>query len=437
MGNNTIYIINIAIEAVMIAVLSFLFFAYRRQNKRYSTTSPLIFLTSVVTFALAVQIVTWLLFYYDVYSYNLTPLKIVYTLDYISGYVCGMAFYYYVEALAKEGYTLKGLEYNRNEKIVKYLKVWGIVTTIGYIWIVNLPFIYHIENGVIYYNIPAYIGMHIMLRVPYIYTLITIIKRKDAIEKNEAKVISCFIFVPMFSVILDETFRLCISYVMVSFFTLALYIKIDLERSMIIEKQERNLVEKQTEIMLSQMQPHFLYNVLTTISALCEKQNALEARDVTNRFADYFRMNLDSLGKDKIVPFEKELEHIETYLWLEKVRFADDLNINIETGPIDFMVPSLSIQPIVENAVKHGILKKDEPGTLTIKTSETKQDYLIIVEDDGVGFDVNEEINDGKSHVGLENVSKRLEIMCNGKCLVDSEKGRGTRVTITIPKGAL
>lgn len=437
MVNKTLCIMNISMEIVMIAVLSFLLFACHRQKKRFSTTKPLIFLTSVVIFTLAEQIATWLLVYFDVVSYDIAPIKIVYTLDYICGYVGGMAFYFYVEALAKEGYILKGVEYNRNRVTTKRLIIWGIFTSLVYASFVNLPFIYRVENGSMYYNIPAYILMHIAVKVPYICALSAIIKHKNVIKKHEAIIISCFIFLPLVSIIFDETYGLCISYMMISFFTITLYVRIDLERGMLIEQQERNLVERQTEIMLSQMQPHFLYNVLTTISALCEKQNAIEARDVTNRFADYFRMNLNSLGKDKIVSFEKELEHIETYLWLEKVRFGDDLNIDIKTGPIDFMVPSLSIQPIVENAVKHGILKKDTPGTLTIETLETSKEYQIIIEDDGVGFDVNEEINDGKSHVGLENVSKRLEILCGGKCVVESEKGKGTKVTITLPKGAL
>ena len=236
-------------------------------------------------------------------------------------------------------------------------------------------------------------------------------------------------------VIVDEIFELCIGRVLLALFVFMLYVSIDLHKGLLLERQEKEIVEWKTQIMLSQMQPHFLYNVLTTISSMCEMQNATQARDVVNSFADYLRTNLDSLGKEKTISFEKELEHIKTYLWLEKIRFEDSLNIVYEIGTTDFKVPSLSVQPMVENAVKHGILKKDDSGTVTIKTYETKDEYVIVVEDDGVGFDVNSVQNDARTHVGIENMRKRLEVIIGGYCDIQSEIGRGTVVKIHIPKG--
>ena len=90
---------------------------------------------------------------------------------------------------------------------------------------------------------------------------------------------------------------------------------------------------------------------------------------------------------------------------------------------------------MVENAVKHGILPKENGGTLTIRTSETDDEYVITVEDDGVGFDINEPFDDDHEHVGIENVSRRLEIICNGSLEIQSKKNEGTVVTIRIPKG--
>lgn len=434
MGSYTLNAVNTAVEAIMIIVLSSILLFCFREKKRFFTTSPLMLLTFITVLVLINHIITRSLSSF--YLNTSWPVKLTYVLDYFFGYFEGFAFFLYVETLAKDGYKQNGVEYNISKKTTDSLIIIGLVFTFIYETVLFNTSLLNIENGITYVNVLAYIVMHITAKVACIYALITIVKHKRVIRKNEAIILSSFIFIPMFFIFVDEIFNLCISYMILAFIIIILFIRINLQRELLFEKQERNLVERQTEIMLSQMQPHFLYNVLTTISALCEKQGAVEARDVTNRFADYFRVNLDSLGKDKTIPFTKELEHIQTYLWLEKVRFEDYLNINYEIGPTDFNVPSLSIQPIVENAVKHGILKKDTAGTLTIKTFETDKEYLVIVEDDGVGFDMNKKQDDGKSHVGIENVSKRLELVCNGLLEVQSEINKGTTVKIHIPKGA-
>lgn len=208
------------------------------------------------------------------------------------------------------------------------------------------------------------------------------------------------------------------------------------ERNKKIAEQNMELVEQRTQIMMSQMQPHFLYNSLTTISGLCYLENAQRAREVVDKFAAYLRQNLDFIGKDKYIPFGTELQHIQAYLWIEKVRFEDDLNIEYKIGPSDFQLPSLCVQPLVENAVKHGICKKKGGGTVTIETQETSIEYLVIVRDNGVGFDPQKRPEDGRSHVSIENISRRLEILCSGKLEILSNPGEGTKVVIHLPKEA-
>lgn len=208
------------------------------------------------------------------------------------------------------------------------------------------------------------------------------------------------------------------------------------ERNKKIAEQNMELIEQRTQIMMSQMQPHFLYNSLTTISSLCYLENAQRAREVVDKFAAYLRQNLDSMGKDRYIPFETELEHIQTYLWIEKVRFEDDLNVEYKIGPSDFRLPSLSLQPLVENAVKHGICKKKGGGTVTIETQETSKEYLVIVRDNGVGFDPRKLPEDDRSHVGIENITRRLEILCSGRLEILSKPGNGTLVVIHLPKEA-
>ena len=205
-----------------------------------------------------------------------------------------------------------------------------------------------------------------------------------------------------------------------------------------IEEEKRamelKLQESQISIMLSQIQPHFLYNTLNSIYQLCET-NPMRARALVNSFSEYLRNNLSSLEESGLIPFATELSHVNTYLDIEKVRFEDTLEIEYDIKCVDFSLPVLTVQPIVENAVKHGTSKKRGGGTVKISTDEDKENYIITVSDTGCGFDPTKPKEDGKRHVGIENVRQRLSNMCSGTLKIESTVGVGTLVTIIIPKG--
>lgn len=204
------------------------------------------------------------------------------------------------------------------------------------------------------------------------------------------------------------------------------------------EKQamELKLQESQISIMLSQIQPHFLYNTLNSIYQLCET-NPMRARYMVNSFSEYLRNNLSSLEESGLISFETELSHVNTYLDIERVRFEDTLEIEYDIKCVDFFLPVLTVQPIVENAVKHGTSKKRGGGTVKISTEEDKDFYVIKVSDTGCGFDTSKPKDDGKRHVGIENVRRRLSNMCRGTLTIESTVGEGTLAVIRIPKGAV
>lgn len=197
------------------------------------------------------------------------------------------------------------------------------------------------------------------------------------------------------------------------------------------------LAEKRTQIMLSQIQPHFLYNTLSAISFLCIK-DPMKAKETTDSFAAFLRTNLNSLGNDHLVSFDQELEHTKAYLSIEQTRFGEELRICYDIQCSDFLLPSLSLQPVVENAVRHGICAKEDGGTVTIGTRRMDGKIYITVTDDGVGFDTNAVLHDGKIHIGIKNVTQRLKLLCDGQLIVSSVQGQGTTVTIILPdkKGA-
>lgn len=226
------------------------------------------------------------------------------------------------------------------------------------------------------------------------------------------------------------------TYVVVFLALLSLYGLVQSERSMEFLEQRNLLIQQKQQLMLSQIQPHFLYNHLNTISTLCTVDPQL-AREATDVFADYLRQNMDTLSQKTCVLFTKELDHVKNYVWLEQLRFGDRLTVQYDITCDDFRVPTLSVQPLVENAIKHGICKKEGGGTLTISTRETEDAYLVIIADDGAGFDVDCPPSDKRLRVGLENVRNRLQLLTNGTLTIQSAKQEGTVATVMIPKGGV
>ena len=208
---------------------------------------------------------------------------------------------------------------------------------------------------------------------------------------------------------------------------------IDYQGARRAKKLEKELEESQIAIMLSQMQPHFVHNILNVIYYMCGKDPGA-AQAAISKFSDHLRNNLEALSQKELITFRKELDHIHTYLELEQIRFGEELSVVYDIEEDSFLLPVLSIQPLVENAVKHGIAKKRGGGIVTISSRQTEKAYQITVTDTGVGFDVNGYMEDGRVHVGLTNIRRRLASRMDATVGIQSAAGSGTTVTVTIPK---
>ena len=201
--------------------------------------------------------------------------------------------------------------------------------------------------------------------------------------------------------------------------------------SQFVYKHENDLLAQQKiQLALSQIKPHFIYNTLNAIQDIDDMPE--QAQNAIVDFSKYLRENLDFLNDTNLIPFSKELEHVKKYVNLEKLRFQEKINIIYNIEETNFLIPSLSLQMIVENAIKHGITKKYEGGTVTITTYKKNNKIFIIVEDNGVGFDVNKTI--GNNHLGFKNSRERLKHFVNGDLVIESEINKGTKVTIIIPE---
>ncbi len=230
----------------------------------------------------------------------------------------------------------------------------------------------------------------------------------------------------------------CVKFVFGVFFLFLLLwavkqMAVNYQASIRAKELEKELKENQMSLAISQIQPHFIYNSLNTIYHLCEKDVGM-AQQAISDFSDYLRRSLNAVDRTTLIPIEEELQHVKTYLNLEQLRFGKRLNVQYHIEQGAFMLPALSVQPLVENAVKHGICHKEEgEGTLILTVTERSDYYEILVSDDGVGFVPGVETGENV-HVGIRNVRQRLDIMCHATLEIQSEPGKGTTATIHIPK---
>ena len=200
---------------------------------------------------------------------------------------------------------------------------------------------------------------------------------------------------------------------------------------------EREMNRDRIRLMISQIRPHFISNVMTTIRAMI-RYDPDQAYEMAYDFNNYLTYNLDALSSTEVCPFSQELRHIRTYISIEQPRLMPRLRVKYEIETEDFEVPPLSIQPFVENAVKHGVAPKEGPGTIVIATEETEEAYIVHIEDDGVGFDSAVPADTTAGHgIGVQNATQRLRLQVDGTVEIRSTPGEGTAVRITIPKLSL
>ena len=202
-----------------------------------------------------------------------------------------------------------------------------------------------------------------------------------------------------------------------------------------VRQHENDLMASQRiQIMMTQIQPHFLFNALNTIRALYAKDPPLADRTLED-FSTYLRQNLESLNSSQLIPFDRELEHTRLYAEIEMLRFPD-ARVEYRIGDDQFEIPALTIQPLVENAIRHGIRYRKD-GLVTITTRQESGWHQITIQDNGVGFDTKEQASAGGTHVGLRNVKDRIEQMCGGTMVLRSEIGKGTSITLRIPDSSV
>lgn len=322
---------------------------------------------------------------------------------------------------------------SKNGKIKRqgiYPLVFGVISTISLI-------LYFVFMGTFLQVIPLMVSLLslALLLIPLTQGAF------DGNKLNIAFILLIFCFLTYFSVTFFDLENIMIagteqsiSYVMLPsiLIIIALYwISSVLKTKRYIKalEKEQKVLEMKAESLTQQIKPHYIFNCLSSIQGAYQ-EDAHKGEKMLTMFSKHLRDNIES-STSKLVPFDEEIEGIVNYVELENLRREVKIELLLDLEATEFKLPPLSLEPFVENAIKHGKIDEINEGYVCISSFEEAKEYRILVEDNGVGFDADS-IN--VERIGIKNVTERLDILCHGKVKVSSKIGEGTCVEITIPK---
>ena len=291
-------------------------------------------------------------------------------------------------------------------------------------------FYYYPEPGRIFTRGPLYPLVLLPTAVILMLDLVTLIRRRDRLSRRSFHAflvgllpITVGIIVNMF-VFAWTLFGVTLFLCAFSQFIMILFDQVEQTR-----QRQQEIANQHASITMLRMRPHFIYNTMTSIYYLCD-QDPQKAKQVTLDFTSYLRRNFNTIAGDKPIPFSEELEHTRAYLAVEQAQFEGSLFVEYDTPDTAFSLPPLTLQPIVENAVKHGMDPDSGPLRISVRTRITDDGHEITVADNGPGFDPAR-IEEPKAT--LDNIRQRLKMMCRGSLTISASDTGGTAVRLTIP----
>ena len=434
--------INIAMETTAACFLALLLVVCLSQKKKDGTMRSLAALVLAEILSLLCQIGQWcVLRQLEIGNTAVLPFgKALFAADF--GLVCLLSSLLrtYILAHRENLREEAGLSHESHRRELKCLFWWWIAVSAVFassIWTGVFYVFDEVEYGIFK---PLYGLMFAIGLLPAVLNTITTILNRKLFGLKDTCFLLAFTLAPSVGVAFDLRSDLCISYLLSALIIVVIFLGINLRRTEAALKREAELAKSREDmtnmrvnLMMAQIQPHFLYNTLSTISYLCT-EDPKEAEKATNEFADYLKSNLRSINSRRPIPFSEELRHVENYLKIEKRRYTDRIRVAYDVSAVDFMIPALALQTMVENAVRYGAEARYEPTTVTVSARETATAFVVTVRDDGVGFDVSRAPEDDRLHIGIEGTRSRLAAMVGGTLEVESKIGAGTTVTMTIPK---
>ena len=322
-----------------------------------------------------------------------------------------------------------GVDWRRSRILYSVLLAWALYVVLLIMTQFTTVIYYYTEDGV-YHRGPWYPLLLVFPVVSMLLNLAALITHWNRLSANEHAAFLAYLILPTAGMVIQMThfglytilFGTELAGLMMFFFIL---------REQVEEHARRaeESAQQQMSIMMLQMRPHFICNTLTSIYYLCGT-DAKKAQQVVGRFTDYLQRNFRTVTKMEPVPFAEELEHTQAYLEVEKARFEDQLSVSFDLPVTGFALPALTLQPIVENAVKYGVLPDREALSILVRTARTETVVTLTVEDTGPGYAPTE---DDEPHIALRNIRKRLAMICGGTLEILPRVGGGTVARVFVP----
>lgn len=260
--------------------------------------------------------------------------------------------------------------------------------------------------------------------------LVMLLKHREKLSRKEFTLFLIYFTVPAIAGFL-QVIQYGINFTIFSTIIagLSMYVFIVRDQTEQYEQKQRENARQRASILVLQMRPHFIYNTMMSIYYLCA-QDVKKAQQVTLDFTEYLRRVFTAITREDTIPFTEELEHTRAYLAVEKARYEDQLYVEFDTPCTVFRIPPLTLQPIVENSIKHGLSPELGPLYISVTTDETGNGCEIIVEDNGPGLTVPQ---GDEPHIALANIRERLQMMCGGTLSIEQGETGGTKVIVRVP----
>ena len=334
-------------------------------------------------------------------------------------------------------FVLNNISFSKDgiNRIRIILNAFLAVCIIVLIWAQISGLLVNIDDSGMYYMGAFYYYSNLMSVAYMAFDIVMLAVHGKGIRKKQRLIFGLLILSPLLATLAKPFYKQLHLATLLSSISLTLIvIMIVKENTSEYRRQESIKNQLEIDLMIGQIQPHFLFNVLYVIQEICYLDPETAAGAIED-FSKYLRYNMNSISIRTPIPFTEELEHVRHYVSLQQLRFGDALDVQYELECTDFKLPTLTLQPIVENAVRYGVrMTPKGRGRVLVRTSEHPDFYEIDVIDNGPGFDEEHVRNDGMSHTGLSNVRERLRHISGGELIVNSKAGEGTTVRMILPK---
>ena len=314
-----------------------------------------------------------------------------------------------------------------------YIHTVGLLWSI-YVGILSMTLfndrIYYFTPDNVYHRGPYYVLLMVPPMIIMTIIFIELLKRKNDLTGKQFCAMLTYILIAVVCVPVQIMFQGIMVIVLgTSVAGIIMFILLMSEQVDMSIKKSEKLADLRVQLLTLQMSPHFICNTLLSIYYLCDDDKDKAQKTILD-FTDYLRKNYTAMTKDTIVPFSDELEHARAYAAVEKVRYEDMLDVVFDIKDEDFMLPPLTLQPLVENSVKHGIDPAGNVLNILVRAERSEEGYVVTVEDNG--SDKGRSGPEG-THVAVKNITNRLKMMCNGSLELIKKDGGGAVVRIMIP----